>query len=66
VIRSLLEVRCFLIKEGEKSLNIGNKLIEEITVLTNKNEVIAVISDNEIIENKDFKIRIKPASSKLS
>lgn len=45
-------------------MKIGNKVIEEIVILTNDNEVIAVISDDEIIENKDFKVSIKLASSK--
>jgi len=45
-------------------MRIGEKDIREIIITTKENEVIAVISDSEIIENRDYKVNIKSASQK--
>lgn len=41
-------------------MNVGNKEIESIVVVNKNDEVIAIISDKEIVENKDYKVIIEP------
>ncbi len=47
-------------------MKIGKNEVEEIIITDKENGVIAVISDSEIIESKDYKVIVKPVHKKLS
>ena len=44
-------------------MKIGNKKVESIIISTKDNEVLCVISDNEIIEHKDYKVILESAQN---
>lgn len=47
-------------------MKIGNKEIKEIQILTKDDELVASITDENIIEEQDFKVICVPVDSKIS
>lgn len=50
-------------KKGAIKLVLGEKEYEEIQILTEKNELIASITDEDIIEKNGYKVVCVPANS---
>ncbi len=44
-----------------KGLEIGGKDFESIIIANSNDEVIAIITDEEIVEHEDYKVILEPA-----